>query len=229
MNDLPTSFQEFERAREMPRDLSVPDLSEKDLARIGQAVFVSVPPARSDVLFIFGASDGPWNLAAQLFMEGFSRIVLTTGRAGEDFYSTGRPQGAAVRDALVASGVPNEAILVEDGSDNTLENVVLGKAALARAGITARSILFFCKSHHAGRAWRTLARWLPEATLSCSTYDAMVDGVAVSAVDWWAHDSSRRRVYGEFQRMLRYSGRGDIAPLDLQCGTTRRSRQTQNS
>lgn len=196
----------------------MPALPFGKLRQIERLVFHSAPAKRSDVLFIFGADDGPWDAAARLFVTGLSQIVLTTGRAGSDYYVSGQPKGVAVRNGLIACGVPNSAIIVEDRSDNTLENVVFGKAALERAGVNAQSIRLFCKAHHAGRAWRTPSRWFAEVTLSCSTFDATVDGVAISANDWLTHESSRRRVYGEFQRMLKYAERGDIFGDDLRLG-----------
>jgi hypothetical protein len=116
-------------------------------------------------------------------------------------------------DELVSHGVPRERVLVEDRAGNTLENVRFGIEVLQSAKLQLESLLFFCKSHHAGRARRTLERWLPCTTLTCATYDEVYDGIEVRQADWWLHRISRSRVYGEYLRMVRYSQRGDIAAL----------------
>ncbi len=211
MKPPPSTLEEYVRGREIPREPGVPQLSTEDLAKVERAVFISRPAIPSDLLFVFGSSEGRWELVASLFERGVAPLILVTGRAGEDFYATGKPQSHRIRDALVALGVPEQAILTEDESDNTLENVRHGKALLVRQNKCITSIVFVCKSHHAGRAWRTLTLAFPQVTLSCSTYDATYSGITVSRQGWAMHEVSRGRVYGEFKRIQVYSERGDIA------------------
>lgn len=209
--DPPATLEEYFRRREVPRDPVVPDLSRENIAAITHTVFVPNSPRPSDLFFVFGASDGQWELVASLFKRKLAPLILVTGRAGEDFYATGEPQAHRIRATLLSLGIPAEAIVVEDRSDNTLENVRYGKAAIQLRNISGASVLFVCKSHHAGRAWRTLAHNFLRTALSCATYDATYAGVSVNEHNWYEHEVSRRRVYGEFQRIRLYAERGDIA------------------
>jgi hypothetical protein len=74
------------------------------------------------------------------------------------------------------------------------------------------SIVFVSKSHHSGRAWRTLSIVFPDVRLSCATYDAEYSGAVVRGDDWWRSETATERVLGEFERIRLYSSRGDIDP-----------------
>ena len=45
------------------------------------------------------------------------------------------------------------------------------------------------------------------------TYLAEYEGVKVSKADWYEHEVSSGRVYGEYLRIIEYTRRGDIADL----------------
>jgi len=195
----PATLSDYLQNREVSREPVVPELSAQEIEGLGRTVFVPNEPKPSDVLFVFGSSNGQWEFVASLFKRHFAPVVLVTGRTGEDFYATGQPQAHRIRAVLVELGVPQQAIIEEDQSNNTLENVRYGKEVLQRHKLLPASILFACKSHHSGRAWRTLALNFPGVALSCATYDAAYENVPVQQQSWWEHSVSRTRVYGEYK------------------------------
>jgi len=207
------AYEQFQSSREIAREPDAPPLTDSEVAEIGRVAFTPSEPKRSDILFVFGASSGNWEMAARLYREKYAPLVLVSGRTGRDYYATRRPNAHRICDELVSYGVPRELILIEDRAGNTLENVRFGVGVLQKAKIEPSSVLFFCKSHHSGRARRTLERWLPYVMLACATYDEVYDGVQVREADWWLNAVSRNRVYGEYLRIQRYSARGDIATL----------------
>jgi len=197
--------------RAISRQVEAPPLSVSDRQDITQTVFVPSKPKPSDIIFIFGAYTGTWQPAAGLYAEEFSERIIATGGYGDHDELTSAPQSHRIREELMRFGVPESAILVEDQSTNTLENVQFGLSALTDASVNLSSILFYCSSHHAGRCWRTLARWAPSASLSCSTYDWCFDETTIRSSDWYLAPDSRNRVYGEFVRIQAYAAKGDIA------------------
>jgi uncharacterized SAM-binding protein YcdF (DUF218 family) len=207
----PATLNEYLQNREVSREPALRDLSTQELEEIGRTVFIPSSPRASDLLFVFGSSNGDWQLVASLFKRQLAPVVLVTGKTGEDFYASGQPQAHRIRAALTELGVPGEAILTEDQSNNTLENVLFGREVIQRNSPSVKSILFVCKSHHAGRAWRTLSLHLPDVALSCATYDAVYENVPVQQRGWSAHRVYRARVYGEYQRIQLYAERGDIS------------------
>jgi len=203
--------ERFVGGRVIPREPEVPALSEKEIAHIGQAVFVDCSPEPSDLILVLGSSKGRWDLAAQLYLSGLAPVVITTGRRGIAYFDTGRPLSHIIRDALVEHGVPEPAIIVSDQSDHTDDDVRLGLEVARQQGVRTSSILFASKAHHAGRVWRSFAQWAPETRISCYTWDAEYEDVPVRARDWWEHPTSRARVYGEYLRIARYYGGVDSA------------------
>lgn len=184
-----------------------------EIQEISNVVFAPVSPRPSDLLLIFGApaSSGRWTPAAQLLQKGLAPRALATGGAPyQDGSAASEAEG--IRSALIAAGVRPSAVLVEARSTNTLENVLLSIEMLDALETKPRSLLFYCKSHHSGRVWRTLSKHAPGMDLSCATYDAVYAGTSVSAGSWTRSELAVGRVLAEFERIQVYAARGDIDP-----------------
>lgn len=174
-------MQNYDR---IPREVPVRQIAASEIEQITKAVFVPPQPRPSELLLVFGASatSGRWEHAARLMRDGYApRAVVTGGVPYQDGSDALEAEG--IRNALAAAGAPPSAILVETRSTNTLENIRFSADMLDAVGARPRSLLFYCKSHHSARVWRTLSKHLPDAFLSCATYDASYGGVTVSAAD----------------------------------------------
>ena len=201
----------------IPREIVVEDLSPEEIEHITQTVFVTsdLHPA-SDLLFIFGTStiDGEiLESVARDCQQGRFPKVIVTGLSGRLYSETGKPVAHMIRDELIARGVPSDIILVQDKSTNTLEDVAFSLDVLEKHSISPESIAFLCKAHHSGRCLRTLRKFFPSQTLLPVPYIAAYDGIKVAEEDWYQHEVSRGRVYGEYLRIIEYTRRGDIADL----------------
>ena len=203
--------------RSIPREVAVENLSPEKIEDITQTVFVvSESNQASDLLFIFGTStiDGEiLESVARDCQQGHFLKVMVTGLSGRLHSETGKPVAHIMRDELITRGIPPDIILVQDRSTNTLEDVAFSLDILEKSNISPESIAFLCKAHHSGRCLRTLRRFFPSQILSPVTYVAEYDGVKVSNGDWYQHEGSRGRVYGEYLRIIEYTRRGDIADL----------------
>jgi hypothetical protein len=200
------------RAREIAREVDFRDLSAEDVRTLTRKVFETPDPRPSDLMLVFGAarSTGRWQPVASLLRAGLAgRVLIAGGTAYEPGSAVCEAEG--IRADLIGYGVDPGMILVEARSRNTLENVVFARDMLACEGTSPKAILFYCKSHHSGRARRTLALNMAGVTLSCATYDASYEGVTVRAADWHQTRIGTRRVLAEYERIRRYSARGDIA------------------
>ncbi|MGZ5772948.1 YdcF family protein [Ramlibacter sp.] len=197
----------------IPRELPIRELSPQETKAITDVVFAPSRPRRSDLLVIFGApaSSGRWTAAAQLLHDGFAPQAVATGGAPYQDGSAAS-EAAGIRSELIAAGVAASAILVEERSTNTLENVLFTIELLHALKARPKSLVFYCKSHHSGRVWRTLSKHLPEVRLSCATYDAAYGATSVPAESWMRSEVAVRRVLAEYERIRVYADRGDIAP-----------------
>ena len=203
--------------RRIPREVAVEDLSPEEIENITQTVFVTSDlHSAADLLFIFGTStidDEVLESVARDCQQKHFPKVIVTGLSGRLYSETGKPVAHIMRDELIARDVPSDLILVQDRSTNTREDVAFSLEVLEKHDISPESIAFLCKAHHSGRCLRTLRKFFPAQTLSPITYVAEYDGVKVSKEDWYQHEVSRGRVYGEYLRIIEYTRRGDIADL----------------
>ena len=205
------------RIAPIPREVALKDLSPEEIEGITQTVFITsdLHPV-ADLLFIFGTStidSDALESVARDCQKGCFPKVIVTGLSGRLYSKTGKPVAHIMRDELIARGVPSEVILVQDRSTNTLEDVAFSLDILKENNISPKSIAFLCKAHHSGRCLRTLRKFFRSQTLLPITYVAVYDGVKIAEEDWYQHEVSRGRVYGEYLRIIEYSRRSDIANL----------------
>ena len=201
----------------IPREVAVVDLSPEEINHITQTVFVgSEFNQPADLLFIFGTSTIDSEVlesVARDYQQGRFPKVIVTGLSGRLYSETGKPLAHIMRDELITRGVPSEVILVQDRSTNTLEDVAFSLDVLEKHDIFLDSIAFLCKAHHSGRCLRTLRRFFPSLMLSPVVYVAEYERIKIAEENWYQHEVSRGRVYGEYLRIIEYSKRGDIAHL----------------
>lgn len=218
MNSIPKDYASYLAALPIPREAAAGQLTPAEIAQITPIVFRQPNPQPADLLFVFGTSSIDKETAGQItnhFQSGYFPWILVTGMIGRVYYQTGQPLAHVMRDTFVTSDIPIDKILVQDRSTNTLEDVQFSLEILEQHRIFPKQIAFLCKAHHSGRCFLTLRRFFPEQQLWPITYDARYDGVTVSAQDWWKHPVARSRAYGEYLRIVKYSGVGDIAPIEF--------------
>ena len=216
MARFPNRHEDHFKNVSIPREVAVRDLQPEEIGRITQTVFVTPDYQPADLLFVFGTStidsDTLESVTCDCQQGRFPKIIVT-GLSGRLYSETGKPVAHIMRDELIARCVPSDLILVQDKSTNTLEDVDFSLDVLEKHHISPKSIAFLCKAHHSGRCLRTLRKFFPSQNLSAITYVAEYDGVKISKEDWYQHEVSRGRVYGEYLRIIEYTKRGDIAQL----------------
>lgn len=217
MTQFPDNYENSLKNLPIPREVAVEDLRPEEIEHITQTVFVTSDshPA-ADLLFIFGTSSidkGILESLARDCQQGRFPKVLVTGLSGRRYYETGQSLASIMRNELITRGVPSDIILVQDKSTNTLEDVMFSLDVLDKHKISPNNIAFLCKAHHSSRCLRTLRKFFLFQTLSPITYVAEYEGIRVSRDNWYQHQVSRGRVYGEYLRIIKYTKRGDIVQL----------------
>ena len=143
-------------------------------------------PFAADAIIVLGRQlkeDGPTAVfearlaqAEALWRHGFApRIFVAGGTTG----TSARSEAAVGRDWLVARGIPEAAILLEDRSQHTLENLFNVRADMRRAGW--RTLLMVSDPLHLARAMAT-ARGL-ELDVRCSP--AQEAPPTHGSLAWW--------------------------------------------
>jgi len=136
-------------------------------------------PATADVGIVLGASiwhDKPspglaerLNMAIQLYREGrFGRIIVSGGMDASGAIVT---EAEGMRRYLLASGIPDEAIMLEDRSTSTYENLLFSKEIMAKRGW--RSAIIVTHRYHGARAL-DIATFLDVPNAAVATTDSKV-------------------------------------------------------
>lgn len=144
------------------------------------------PPRHSEVLIVLGrelVADQPSRVfaarldhGAELLAAGRGpRLLVTGGLTGR----SSRTEAQAGKEYLMARGVPAEAVLLEDRSRHTLENLFNAREALRQAGW--RTITLISDPLHLARA-ATLARGLG-LDVACSPAPQSLP--RPGQVGWW--------------------------------------------
>lgn len=194
---------------DIPRELDVPELSAAEISIITKIVFYAPAAEPSDLIFVFSNSRGDWQGVASLYASGYAPLILASGHSGRSTELVTNSEASRIEQDLISYGVPEAAILIEEESTNTLENVVLSKRLLESRAILPVSILYVCLNGHSGRCYLTLKKHFPKTKLTAWTY--YYEGMeGVGANNWMHHSKASRKVYAEYQRIIAYSGKGDI-------------------
>ena len=169
---------------------------------------VAEPPARADVIFVFGSQAlAVPARAAGLYRAGHAPVVLVSGRYGRMTREVfDRPEALVFRDRLLRDGVPPAAIVTETEAGNTLENVRYGLAALRRRGVAVDSALLVAKPFVMRRCAATFARQAPGVRVRCCPPETDLPRSIDRAPAAFAS-----RLVAEVERLDRYGAAGDIA------------------
>lgn len=134
-------------------------------------------PAAADTILVLGG-DGPARSekAVELWHAGLAEHVVVAGDG----------DCLSIRDAVVAGGIPADAVAVECLSRNTWMNALNASPLLEASG--TRSALLVTSWFHTGRALRTFRyicpgiRWIPAATMPTSSLLETASGPYGAAV-----------------------------------------------
>lgn len=108
--------------------------------------------------------------AARLYHQGLApHIIVSGGSSLRDQYPTAQTEAAAMADALSLMGVPQRAILLEDQSLTTRQNMAYTAALLQKQGINGRLALVTSATH------------LPRAYANAQRYGLNIDAYPT---DW---------------------------------------------
>jgi len=168
----------------------------------------------ADVIIVLGSHDTRVaERGAEVFLGGWAPLIVFSGNLGaltKEIWR--RPEAEIFAEVAVGRGVPREAILIEDRSTNTGENVVLSRDLLAQNGIHPKRIIAVQKPYMERRTYATFGRRWPEVEVV----------VTSPQLDWGAYPNGEIRredvihiMVGDLQRIVLYGAKGWQVPQDL--------------
>jgi uncharacterized SAM-binding protein YcdF (DUF218 family) len=124
-------------------------------------------PEKSDCIFVLGSHDlRVANRGAELYLQGWAPVLIFSGGLGnvtKDIWT----ETEADRFAAIARemGVPAEAILIENRSSNTGENITFTQQLLQERGLDPASFLVVQKPYMERRSYATFKKHWPDKKL----------------------------------------------------------------
>ena len=164
-------------------------------------------PEQSDCIFVLGSHDlRVANRGAELYLQGWAPLLIFSGGLGNVtkgiWTETEADQFAAI---AINMGVPASAILVENESTNTGENILFTQELLQERGLDPQSFLVVQKPYMERRSYATFKRHWPDKKL-------LVTSPQISFTEYPTADIPLERVInimvGDLQRISIYPGKG---------------------
>ncbi|MEG9296843.1 YdcF family protein [Mangrovibacillus sp. Mu-81] len=205
------------------KEIEMPELNQEQLDYITALTFSERNTVRKcDAIFVFsGTHPGHWENAIDAYNRNLARKIIVTG--GRSVTAIAHPEwegrrspnvteASVIISYLLEAGIPEEEIIYEDQSRNSLENVICAKDIIDFTSIN--SLLVICKSHAAGRQIRTLMKHFPEGMAFIPySFDTKYRDTVVSRSCWMNTEIGRNRVWAEYLRILHYGNLGHLVPL----------------
>ena len=162
---------------------------------------------KSDAILALGSHDTRVaERGAQLFLEGWARLLIFSGGLGN--LTRGlwdQPEAERFADVAVRMGVPKEGILIENRSTNTGENIRFTRELLEERKLDPQKFILVQKPYMERRTYATFKKVWPEKQV-------IVTSPQVSYEDYPNREISKQEVInimvGDLQRIRLYPAKG---------------------
>lgn len=169
---------------------------------------------KADVILVMGSHDlRVAERGAQLFLEHWSPLLILSGGLGR--LTRGlwdRPEADRFAEIAARMGVPREAMLIENLSTNTGENVRFARDLLASVHVNPQKFILVHKPYMERRAFATFRKVWPEK-------QALVTSPQTTFEDYPNQEISKRDVIGimvgDLLRIRLYSAMGYQIPQEI--------------
>lgn len=166
-----------------------------------------------DLILVFGSRMGfryRGRLALKLYEAGRAPLILVSGGTRDPALPT---EASLFRQGLLERGVPDDAILTEDMSRTTPENVANSAALLRRRfGRTPLTLLLVTAEFHMTRAYLTAVKGFPESYRLVCCPAVSLRGRRDT---WFSTPLGRERLARELQSLVACTRNGLAADRDL--------------
>lgn len=163
--------------------------------------------AKSDCIFALGSHDlRVAESAAELYLQGFAPLIIMSGGLG-NFTQEIWNEKEADKFAAVAieKGVPADAILIENNSTNTGENILFTQKLLQQKQLDPQSFIVVQKPYMERRSYATFKKHWPDKRL-------LVTSPQISFEEYPTDEIPMERVInimvGDLQRIKMYPEKG---------------------
>ncbi len=169
---------------------------------ISDFIFLEDKPEQADIILVLGGSKPQlMEKACDLYLEGFSPLLLPSGGKNEVIMNYETEWDMFYEIAKVRN-VPGEAILKENKARNTFENARFSKEVVNSNNLKIKKAIIVCKAFHARRALLTYQAEFGKDInyLICP----VIDERDIKKNNWYKDQDKINRVMSELERIGKY-------------------------
>lgn len=165
-----------------------------------------------DAILALGSHDtNVANRAGDLYLAGYAPYVICSGDSGKASKFE-KPEAEVFADILYEMGVPKNAVLIENRSTNTGENILFTRELLEEKGFDFNSFMLVMKPYVERRAYAAFKKLWPEA-------ECLVTSPQVSYEEYGRDPEFKTRfisiMVGDLERIRDYPKRGYQIEQDI--------------
>ncbi len=169
---------------------------------------------KADGIFVLGSNDARVvDRAVELFNQGYATFIVFSGNVGaltKNLFP--KPEAEVFADKAKEMGIPEQAILIENRSTNTGENIRFTRELLKEKGLQVKSLILIQKPYMERRTYATYKNEWPEL-------DGIVTSPQISFENYPTKDISKELMInllvGDLQRIKLYAERGIQIPQEI--------------
>ncbi|MGE5674559.1 MAG: YdcF family protein [Mycobacterium leprae] len=177
------------------------------IQEISDYLFCQDELAPADLIIVFGGKRlERADRGAELYKAGLAPRLLVTGG---DKRGIGICEAERLKERMVELGVPEEAIIVEEESVNTMENV-RRSVALVESQIgwnNVGNVILVSAPYHLRRVKQAVAHYIPRSTKITCCPDTRTD---ITRDNWWHSPEGQDLVYRELEKVRTYAIQGEL-------------------
>jgi uncharacterized SAM-binding protein YcdF (DUF218 family) len=162
---------------------------------------------KSDCILVLGSHDlRVANRGAELYLEGWAPLLVFSGGLGnftQDLWTV--PEADQFADIARSLGVPEEAILVENRSTNTGENIQFTRRLLREHGLDPHSFIVVQKPYMERRSYATFKKNWPEKELVVTSPQISFEAYPIEEIPV---ERLIHIMVGDLQRIRYYPAKG---------------------
>lgn len=169
---------------------------------------ISDEPKQCDLIFLFGGSMlETQEMGLRMFEQGYAKQLIANGNTGtfanKDWDA---PDAEVFAKYLLERGLPPSALIIQNSSMNTLEDVNLGLKMLDDMHIKHDSVMLISRPSHQRRAYATYKMQDPRANI----INIPCEETSPNLLEGEAQMLAAVRCVEEYERLIRYAAKGDI-------------------
>lgn len=199
--------------------MSDDEFTPEQVAEITRFVDIKAAPTEPSAHIVFGTNQAiPANIVVERYRQGLAPLIIVTGGVNRH---NGIVEGREFHSFLLANGVPELAVRVEDRSANTWQNVEFALPFLREALESGLPLTAISKWYHR-RAIQAVRKYLPEVEgFYGISWEPVYSGSPITRTNWMEHPEGKRKVVREWREVSEHIADGSLADLRLVAGQWR--------